>query len=102
MVVGNACCGCVLAGAVCMLVRSTKYSIRGSNAHEYVAMRNVGSCSLSEVSSVRGVVLSGAHLDLFDVDTPMLGLTLSLRDFLGPRQRLTVLLISVCCILGIR
>ena len=29
VVVGNACCACVLAGAVCMLGRSTSYSIRG-------------------------------------------------------------------------
>lgn len=27
VVVGNACCACVLAGAVCMLVRSTLYSM---------------------------------------------------------------------------
>jgi hypothetical protein len=51
---------------------------------------------------VRGVALSGAHLDLFYVNMPMLGLILSLRDFLGPRRRLTVLLISVYCVLGIR
>lgn len=51
---------------------------------------------------MRGVALSGAHLDLFYLDMPMLGLTLSLRDFLRPRRRLTVLPISVCCILGIR
>lgn len=37
---GNACCACVLAGAVCMLVQSTEYFVlhTWSNAHEYVAM----------------------------------------------------------------
>lgn len=55
VVVGNACCACVLAGAVCMLGRSTSYSIRGV-IHEYVRCSNV-KCRV--VCLIRGIVCEG-------------------------------------------
>ena len=55
LVRSNACCVCVLAGAVCMLVLRTGYRVMQISTY-------VGTCFLSEVSPVRGVALPGAHI----------------------------------------